>query len=269
MRIAIDHRTHYAFSEPQARLVQLLRLMPQDSIDQTVVNWHIGVDRDCRLREARDGFGNKVTMLYATGPIEEVAITVQGEVLTASDAGLVRGVAEPLPPALFVRTTERTATSPEIADFAIDAVAAETALLDQAHALNVAIHRRFTLVDSTRDDGRTAAEAFAGEAASARDLAQIFVAAARGLGVPARYVSGYRPDGDHHPAPHAWAEAHVDGLGWVAFDPGFGSSADDRYVRLAVALDATGAAPVAGSRLGEGDEALDVDVQVEAIGSGA
>ena len=85
MRLSISHSTRYRFTAPQSRLVQLLRLTPQDSVDQTVVHWHIGVDCDVRLREARDGYGNRVTMLYADGPIEGIEISVDGEVLTAGD----------------------------------------------------------------------------------------------------------------------------------------------------------------------------------------
>ena len=91
MRIAVDHRSHYRFSQPQARIVQMLRLTPCDTQDQTVVSWMVGVDCDARLRDAVDGFGNAVTMLYAEGPIEALDVTVTGEVLTSEANGLVRG----------------------------------------------------------------------------------------------------------------------------------------------------------------------------------
>ena len=263
MRVSIDHRTRYRFTEPQARLIQMLRLTPQDSTDQTVVNWHIGVDCDARLRQARDGFGNRVTMLYAEGPITDIEIAVQGEVLTAGDAGLVRGVAEPLPPVLFVRTTDRTETSLVMREFA-QSLAGEG--IDWLHALNGALHERFDLSEDHHDTGQTAEQAFLSRDASPRDYAHMLVALARAEGVPARYVSGYHTsDADDGHAPHAWAEAYVDGVGWIAFDPSRGVAADEQYVRLAVALDAAGAAPVAGSRIGRGREALDVEVQVEAV----
>ena len=89
MRIAVDHRTHYRFSEPQSRIVQMLRLTPSDTMDQTVVSWLIGVDCDARLRDAFDGFGNAVTMLYAEGPISTLDISVTGEVLTMEASGVV------------------------------------------------------------------------------------------------------------------------------------------------------------------------------------
>lgn len=263
MRIAIDHRTQYRFTEPQSRIVQLLRLTPQDSIDQTVVNWHIGVDCDVRLREARDGYGNKVKTLYAEGPLEGIVIHVQGEVLTAGEAGLVRGAHEPLPPGVFLRQTERTQSNEAIADFIAETTAGRSTTLDRLHALTAGLHDRFELIETHYDEGLTAAEVFDEAKASARDLAHVMLAAARSMGVPGRYVSGYHADDGAHPAPHAWVEVWIDRLGWVAFDPAYGISADTDYVRVAVAQDFTGASPVAGSRLGRGDETL--DVQVEAM----
>ena len=69
----------------------------------------------------------------------------------------------------------------------------------------------------------TAAEAFALKRGVCQDLTHIFIAAARSLAIPARYVGGYfhRDDGvDEQEAGHAWAEAFVPELGWVAFDAG-------------------------------------------------
>nr|ADO19097.1 hypothetical protein Nfla_4401 [Nostoc flagelliforme str. Sunitezuoqi] len=265
MRIAIDHRTRYRFSQPQARIVQMLRMTPQDGQDQTVCNWHIGVDCDARLRETRDGFGNRVTMLYAAGPIDSIEVHVTGEVLTADGNGVVGGAWEPLPPILFLRGSERAMPTTEIAAFAA-AVVGEDAIA-RLHALNMAVAARFPTHVAAQDAGRTAGEVFAGGSATPRDLAHVFIAAARSSGVPARYISGYRADGaDSAPAPHAWAEAHVDGLGWIALDPSRGVSADDSYVRVAVGLDAATAAPVAGTRLGEGEEALDVELHVQRQG---
>lgn len=263
MRLSIDHRTRYRFSEPQARLVQLLRLTPQNTHDQTVAQWRIDVDCDARLRSGRDGFGNCVTMLYVEGPLEAIEIAVSGEVVTSHSSGIVHGASEPLPPALFLRATEATPADRAIAAFARD-VGGEGAL-DCLHRLNDALHARFTMDRGRPLQGLDAGEAFAREAATPRDMAQMFAVAARSLGVPARYVSGYSRacgEGSHRPTPHGWAEAFVDRIGWIGFDPCTGECPEEEYVRVAVALDAAGAAPVAGSRLGEGEECLDVDVSV-------
>ncbi|UZK67558.1 transglutaminase family protein [Sphingomonas sp. M1-B02] len=265
MRIAIDHRTLYRFSKPQARIIQLLRLTPCDTQDQTVVSWMVGVDCDARLRESHDGFGNKVTMLYADGPIESLEISVTGEVLTNRTSGVVHGSSEPLAPIVYLRPTPRTTAGDGLPDFATESISGARDPLDCMHRLNAALHKRFPCAPDAPDTGVTAAEAFMAGKATSRDVAQMFIAAARSLEVPARYVSGYRIDDTTHIAPHAWAEACVEGLGWVGFDPVTGLSPDDSYVRVAVGLDAAGAASIAGTRIGHGKEELDVDLNVDRV----
>lgn len=266
MRIAIEHITHYRFSQPQARIVQMLRLTPCDTQDQTVVNWHIGVDCDARLRQAHDGFGNAVTMLYAEGPIKALDITVTGEVLTSEAKGVVHGSSEPLPPLLYLRETPRTLATGELTDFALTAAGAGDDLFERLQRLNAAFTERFELAPEGHDHGWSAGAAFVQERAEPRDLTQMFVTGARALEAPARYVSGYRTDGAAHSAPHAWAEAWVDGIGWIGFDPSTGLIPDERYVRVAVGLDATGAAPIAGTRIGHGKEELDVELHADRLG---
>lgn len=267
MRIAIEHRTTYRFSEPQARIVQMLRLTPCDTQDQTVVSWLVGVDRDARLRDTGDGFGNMVTMLYAEGPIEALDITVTGEVLTGEASGVVRGALEPLPPLFYLRGTARTKASDALFVFAADSAGTAGDTLERLHAFNAALHRRFPCVPDLPDAGCTASKAFeTGGKVSSRDVAQMFIAAARGLMVPARYVSGYRAEDAARSAPHAWAEAHVEGLGWVGFDPSTGLSPDESYVRVAIGLDASGAAATGGMRIGHGQEQLAVDLHVDRLG---
>lgn len=275
MRLSIDHRTHYRFSAPQTRLVQMLRMTPGDTHEQTIAAWRIDVDCDARLKPALDGLGNKVTMLYAEGPISQIVISVTGEVLTAPSSGIINGSFERFPPALFRRSTPLTAADADIVAFA-EAVAGSGAgsgaMLERLHGINAALHQRFTLCKAAQRPVRSASEAFADPVASARDQAHVFIAAARHIGAPARYVSGYSlivANGATQPTPHGWAEAFVDGIGWIAFDPSTGLCAAEEYVRVSIGLDAASAAPVAGSRLGEGEEELDVDVQVAEVAGDA
>lgn len=264
MRLTIDHRTTYQFTAPQGRVVQLLRMTPPNTHDQTVVDWHIAVDCDARVRDHRDGFGNRTTMLYAQGPLERIEIEVTGEVVTTHSSGVLRGGFEPLPPRLYLRETPATAADAAITAFARE-VAGDTVDLAALHRLNKAVRDRFTPSRARPEAGLAAADAFARDTATARDMAQIFVAATRALGVPARYVTGYCDiQQGHRPTPHGWADAWVDGIGWIAFDPTLGRSPEEHHVRVAVALDAAGSAPVAGSRLGEGREHMEVDVTVSA-----
>jgi transglutaminase-like putative cysteine protease len=84
------------------------------------------------------------------------------------------------------------------------------------------------------------------------------------MGVPARYVSGHlaRRDRTDQEAAHAWAEAWIEGLGWVGFDPANGICPTERYVRIATGLDYLGAAPVRGASYGGSGETLAVKLVV-------
>ncbi|MFS0770703.1 transglutaminase family protein [Sphingomonas sp. 1P08PE] len=262
MRLSIQHRTEYRFSAPQARLVQMLRLTPQNSHDQTIARWRIDVDCDARLRDGRDGWGNAVTMLYADGPLDGLEITITGEVLTSHSDGVLHGVPEMLPPSVFLRGTVATAPDASIGAWAASIKGGDN-LLAGLHRINAGMHERFAYDGDRPEPGLTAGDAWGRSSATPRDAAQMFAVAARSIGAPARYVSGYRfLAGEERTTPHGWAEAFVEGLGWVGFDPCTGLSPQDDHVRVAVALDAAGAAPVAGSRLGEGEERLDVEVRV-------
>lgn len=258
MRLSVHHETRYRFTEPQARIVQLLRLFPGDTSHQTVVNWRIDVDCDARLREGFDGYGNVTRMLYAEGPLETLVLTVSGEALLTEADGPIEGADEPFPPELFRRVTPLTR-----ADAVIERLGQGDDLTAMT-ALAGAIHARWPLDRRPTPTIRPAIKAAGDARLGPRDMAQIFVAAARARGVPARYVSGYSLSGDDErrtAAPHAWAEAYVGG-GWYAFDPATGGRSGLDHIRVAVALDAAGAAPIAGVRMGAGDEELDVDVRV-------
>jgi len=249
MRLSVDHRTRYRFAFPRSRLVQLLRLTPDDDDDQTVTHWDVHVDHDARLRTGRDGFGNRTVMLYVEGPVETIELTVTGEVLTSLTDGVVHGAVEPLPPALYLRGTDLTPAIPPLAAFAADVCGGTPDAVERLHRLNGALHRHCAW--QTEGGPRGASRAFEQQAGAAADLAHIFMVAARSLGLPARYVSGYRAASGDLATPHAWAESFVAGLGWVTFDPTTGLSADKAYIRVAAALDAAGAAPLAGPGWGE------------------
>lgn len=262
MRLSVEHRTIYRFSTAQSRLVQMLRMTPENHHDQTVATWQIHIDCDAKMRPGRDGFGNAVTMLYVEGPVNAIEIEVSGAVLTSNSQGVLNGVAEVLPPAVFLRETALTPRDPAIRDWAAQ-VAAGADRGAALRSINTALQRRFTHDHGRPTRGLDAGAAFRLDRGTSRDLAHIFVVAARSIGAPARFVSGYALiDGEHRPTPHGWAEAFVEHVGWVGFDPCTGKSPEEDYVRVAAALDAAGAAPVAGSRLGEGREELDVDVSV-------
>ncbi|GAA4015340.1 transglutaminase family protein [Sphingomonas swuensis] len=243
----------------------MLRLTPLSCLNQTVLDWRIDVDCDARLREARDGYGNCVTALYVDQPVTTLTITAQGQVVTEDRAGVVSGLSSDLPPGVFLRPTSLTVPDDALRTFADEIAGRVPAPLDRLHALNASLSERMTYDVATSSVSTTAAEAFATGRGVCQDYAHIFIAAARAGGIPARYVSGhlYRRDGaGTQPASHAWIEAWVEDLGWVAFDPTNGICADDAYVRIASGLDFADVSPIVGARRGGGEEELTVEVRV-------
>jgi transglutaminase-like putative cysteine protease len=266
MRINIAHSTVYRYEPPANGAVQVLRLTPRNHDSQYVARWRIDVSPDVQLAMREDAFGNITHVFSAAGPLPEIRVDVDGEVETQDGNGVVRGTAERFPQSLFLRDTALTR-----ADVAIQALAEEIGTanggipLDSLHALTRRLHDEIAYDTALTDTPMSAAEAFALKRGVCRDLTHAFIAAARCLGVPARYVAGYLQLADgmsEQEAGHAWAEAFVPDLGWVGFDPANAICQTDAYVRVAVGLDSLGAAPLRGARYGIGAESLEVAIKV-------
>jgi len=266
MRIRIAHETKYIYDTPPKGVIQTLRLTPRNHDGQYVIGWRIGVSADCRLDQQEDAFGNISHAFTADGPFDELTVTVEGDVETRDTGGVVRDAIERFPPGLFLRETPLTTADAAIREFA-QAVRKESGAreLDVLHTLLGRVNEAMTFDNDPTQTSTTAAEAFALKRGVCQDLSHIFVAAARCIGIPARYIGGYfqRDDLIVQDAGHAWAEAYVPDLGWVAFDPTHGVCPTESHIRVAAALDYLGAAPVRGTRYGGAGEALGVTIRIE------
>jgi transglutaminase-like putative cysteine protease len=266
MQIRVTHQSVYAYDPPAKSLIQALRLTPRNHDGQYVVGWRIDMDADGLLKPGEDAFGNITHHLSVPGPVERLTPTVTGEVETTDTTGLARGTVERFPPELFLRETDLTRADSAVQDLARSALAeASGDLLGALHILMGRIHAAVAL-DPALSPAQGAAAALSAGSATARDITHLFIAGARQLGIPARYISGYRYPCEQTSGVHAWAEAMVAGYGWIAFDPSMDLCPVGGHVRMAVGLDYWGAAPVRGTRYGGGDENLVVDLKVEARG---
>ena len=119
-----------------------------------------------------------------------------------------------------------------------------------------------------------------------RDFALLMIEAARGLGIAARFVSGYlydrtldnptraitRPgspraeqrDGDMRGsgATHAWLHVFLPGAGWVPYDPTNTLYGGPDLIRVAYTRTPEQAVPVSGTWYGAANDYLGLDVQV-------
>jgi transglutaminase-like putative cysteine protease len=267
MRIRISHLTSYRYQTPAASVIQMLRLTPRNHDGQYVADWRIDVSTDCRLDQHEDAFGNITHAFTAEGPFSELSVLVEGEVETRDTHGIVRGAVERFPPSLFLRETPLTSPDAHIARLAAESRGdAQGNVLNLLHLILQRLHDEMVYDLTPTQATTTAAEAYALRRGVCQDLTHVFIAAARSLGIPARYVGGYcrREDGvKEQGAGHAWAEAFVPELGWVAFDAANGLCATDTHVRVAVGLDYLGAAPLRGTRYGGTGEVLSVRERVD------
>jgi transglutaminase-like putative cysteine protease len=247
MRLAIDHATTYRFAGPIRQGQQRLRLTPVASRGQSVIAWDIDCDGAQVEVGYDDEYTNRVTMVGLTPGTREVTIRAHGLVETRDEAGMVGRHAGYLPLWHFTRDTALTARGAGIETLVAglhDSAAGDR--LATLHALTERVRAAVVYAQGHTDVGTTAEAALIAGRGVCQDQAHVFIAGARALGIPARYVSGYMLiDGrEEQDAGHGWAEGFVAGLGWIGFDVANAICPDDRYVRVACGRDYRDAAPV-------------------------
>jgi len=261
MRLVIRHQTSYLYSTPIAYAIQVLRLTPLPYDGLNIIRWRVRGEARHELPSVVDGYGNVVHCHTVNRSHQKAAVTVEGEVETQPTDGIVRGASETLPPLFYLRSTRLTAADP-----AIEALAHSCSgnPYDRLMALMEAVRSQVDYRAGVTQASTTAAEALRLGAGVCQDHAHVFIAAARAVGFPARYVGGYLWAGDEgaEQATHAWAEAYLPDFGWIGFDPSNRTRPGEAYVRASIGLDYWSAAPARGIWRGAAEESLAVDVKV-------
>ncbi|WP_374406130.1 transglutaminase domain-containing protein [Pelagerythrobacter sp.] len=265
MRLSIRHRTRYAFAEPVVHALQRLRLTPKATQGQNILSWDMEYENARPEIEYDDQHFNTVTLVAVEHGAREVIVSCSGVVDTEDNAGVIGHHSGHLPLWSFLSQTDRTRPGPKVRALLRDLECAPDGKLDYLHALSQRIRDEVEYRTGSTGVNTTAEEAVGAGLGVCQDHAHIFIGAAREADIPARYISGYLMMNDRvdQEATHAWAEAHVDGLGWVGFDVSNGISPDPRYVRVATGRDYRDAAPITGISFGVASEDLRVDVAVE------
>jgi transglutaminase-like putative cysteine protease len=282
MAYSVRHITRFRYEPAVRESVMEVRLQPRTDMRQRCLSFSLDVTPRANIMVYRDFFGNAVHHFDIPGQHEVVEVAAQAivEVLppTPSFAGeacaweeLDERVAEGdywemLLPSHFARPTEL-----------LEKLRAELKLrrqgnpLELLQRLNTELYESFeyapntTKVDSPIDD---ALEARRGVC---QDFAHIMIALVRQLKIPCRYVSGYLyhedkvKDRSPAGATHAWVEAYLGEMGWVAFDPTNNLPGCERHIRVAVGRDYADVPPTRGVYKGEAESELSVLVSVAPI----
>lgn len=265
MKLNISHTTSYSYDQPPQYALLQVRLTPKHRQGQDILDWQIHVDGGQTELEFDDQHNNRVALVNCDPDRDSLIISAKGTVETSEASGVIGVHGGYAPLWYFKRATELTKPGKMVCKLVKPLGQANQSDLEILHALSVMILEEVSYQIGHTQADTTAEEALNNGSGVCQDHAHIFLSAARLMGFPARYVSGYlmlndRVDQD---ATHAWVEAYVEDLGWVGFDVSNGISPDERYVPIATGLDYMEAAPISGMRFGDSSESMIVSLQVQ------
>jgi hypothetical protein len=249
MLITIRHTLSLTLGPGIVRSVQHVLLTPQTGPTQTVREWAIDMPGFSDAASFIDGFGNRAHLVSQHRPEAEFAVVVSGLVETIDRNGVIGRVPGEPPPALYRRPSPLAKAAGAITSKFRSGPKGGQGRIALLHELMARVGEVVGGVQaqnqSQSQDGQSQSQS-QGEAAKmpAADFAHAFIGAARGLEIPARYVTGYVAEHGEDAYWHAWAEAWDEGLGWIGFDPALGYCPTDKHVRVAVGLDAGNVPPV-------------------------
>jgi transglutaminase-like putative cysteine protease len=269
VKLEIVHSTRYRYTGPVAETVMEVRLRPMDGNGQRCLDFKLELSHGVKARSYVDGFGNHVHYFNLVRPHSALSVVSRSTVETGlgPDPGpgedLVQDYLRFRSPVKDLDGVRELAARHPIAD----PVSSE--LVEQAlEALTLTISREFTYDRAVTNVYSAVDDVLALKAGVCQDFAHLFIAAARAMGVPTRYVSGYihTPGERTAAASHAWAEAWVAGKGWLGFDATHPVRATPHHVRLAVGRDYTDAAPTRGVYVGSATGTMSISVKTRAVG---
>ncbi len=285
----IRHSTVYEYQKPVVLGHSLACILPRDLKAQKLINGSVTVEPEVAFtRQHLDYFGNRVVYVSVSREHKRFSLTAEstvevlGDEIPESFAGAwedARFLLD-LPEQYAIREyrlgSPMADTDPEYAKFAAPSFQHGRSLLDACRDLTARIYEEFDYDPKSTRVGTPLSEVLEKRAGVCQDFAHLFIAAARSIGLAARYVSGYietrpppgRPKLRGADASHAWASVWFPQVGWVGFDPTNNQSPGKQYVTLAWGRDFSDVSPLKGVIFGGGKHVVKVAVDVELLGVG-
>ena len=291
MKYRIIHQTNYGYSEPASLSQNELFLEPRETTTQRVLDSHLSIVPEPQYLQRRyDYFGNIVHVFMVQQPHKQLAMTAASVVETSRSIApppadtppwetVIRRLAAHTQPTelealQFIFASPLITINPRATAYALPSFPQGTPVLAGAMDL---IHRIFT--EFTYDKSASTVDTAVEQVLTSRkgvcqDFAHLAISCLRGLGLAARYVSGYMetqpPPGKQRlvgaDASHAWVSLFVPDRGWVDLDPTNNLMVNETYITLAWGRDYADIAPVKGVVMGGGVHTLSVMVDVMAQG---
>ena len=286
MAYRVSHTTAYEYAAPVSICHNEARLTPRTTERQRLVRSQLLVDPGVQtMDQDRDYFGNVVHYFSLTEAHRMISVTavsdVELEPFTPPDPATsepweeVRDALKASHEREVLAGREFTFDSPharpdaEIIAYATPSFPPGRPLFEAVLDLTRRIHADFKYQPGSTSVATPLSQVLATRRGVCQDFAHLQIAMLRGLGLPARYVSGYvynRPNGDsgrpNMDASHAWVSVHSPRLGTVDFDPTNGSIPTDEHVTLGWGRDFSDVSPLKGVILGGGTHEVRVAVDM-------
>ncbi len=285
----VCHRTNYAYATAVDLGAHMLHLQPRALPWQRVIASRLTANPvPAELRHATDSFGNEVAWMFLDSPHPAFDVTLDARVEVtppfvpaAADtpaweevsAAAFAGGADGYEAAEFLFDSQHAPAIAAARAYAAVSFPPGRAVLAGVMDLNARIGRDFTFRGGVTSIDTTVAQVLVQRAGVCQDFAHLMIAGLRGLGLPARYVSGYirtkPPPGQARrrgcDQSHAWVGCWMGPEhGWVDIDPTNAILIRDEHVVLGWGRDFSDVSPLYGIILGGGKHKLTVSVDLEA-----
>jgi len=291
-RYTVHHETRYAYTAPVSQSWQLARLTPRALPWQRLVSHALRIDPPAdERRDELDSFGNMVTHFGLHGAHRMLRVQMECLVEVGARPALAEGGGAASAPLSWEAVRDAIRREPQQDDLVPASMCEPTPLvplsdaarhyasksfgrgrpwLDAVTELMHRIHADFEFLPGATTVSTSVDEVLYQRSGVCQDFAHLMLACLRGLGLPARYVSGYLltdpPPGMARlmgvDASHAWIAAYSPAHGWVEFDPTNDQLADRRYITLTWGADFADVVPLRGVIYGGGEQVMDVEVSV-------
>jgi transglutaminase-like putative cysteine protease len=285
-RYAVTHETRYAYGAPVDLGQHLLRMTPLDRPLQKLLSHSLELTpQPHNVSTFRDHFGNGVHYMAVEAPHDSFAVVLKAtvEILPPTWREPPKGPAWeelrarmhgdgfPSPPdvAEFIEPSPLAASDSAAADYARVSFPEKQPVVTGALDLIERFRADFEYAPGATNVSTSVAEVMSHRSGVCQDFAHAMIAGLRGLGLPARYVSGYLRTGHAlrgADASHAWVSLWCgETLGWIDFDPTNNVMVRDDHIAVACGRDYSDVTPMRGTILGGGRHSLSVAVNVEAL----
>lgn len=299
-RYAVRHETKYTYAAQVEFGLHIARLSPVNSALQQRIDHVIDVSPMPAWAMAfSDHFGNGLhhfaieTAHTEFTVVQKTTVEITASSLTADSPapawetvqdGMRADAFPEFPePAEFIYPSPLVAIDPAATAYAAESFTPGASLLAAAFDLTKRIKADFAYVPGSTTIDTPVAEIMAKRHGVCQDFTHAMISGLRGLGLPARYVSGYlkthgpapKPDTPKKPeeaslvgadASHAWVSVWCGPeVGWVEFDPTNALMVAEEHIAVAYGRDFTDVTPLRGLITGGGAHTLAVAVAVELL----